>query len=48
MYDIEFVPFARPYRIGYMVVLVIVALAWVGWPGLVLVTLSSVDLNVKD
>ncbi len=48
MYDIEFVPFVRPYRIAYMVVLVIVALAWVGWPGLALVALSSVDVNVKD
>ncbi len=48
MYDIKFVPCTRPFRIAYMVGLAIVAVAWVGWPGVAIVALASVDINMKD
>jgi hypothetical protein len=47
MYDIKFVPFVRPFRLAFLIGLVFVAGVWVGWPGVVLVGLASIDINLK-
>jgi hypothetical protein len=47
MYDIKFVPFVRPYRIAFLVGLLVVAGAWAGWSGVVLVVLASIDITSR-
>lgn len=47
MYDVTFVPIVRPYRLAFLIGLAIVAGAWIGWPGVLLVGLASIDINVR-